>query len=77
MSRTPLQRISALASLSALLLFLIQAWGDMGTQNWSTTWLTAAAIAVAHNLALSTGAWPMSFSLPATTESFRLTTVEA
>ena len=77
MSRTPHERISALASLSALLLFLIQAWGDMGTQNWSTTWLAAAAIAVAHNLALSTGAWPMPFSLPETARSLRLRTVEA
>jgi hypothetical protein len=77
MSRTPLERISALGALSALLLFLIQAWGDVGMQNWSTTWLTAAAIAVAHNLALSTGAWPMPFSLPETAQSLRLTTVEA
>jgi hypothetical protein len=77
MSRTPLERISALGSLSALLLFFIQSWGDMGTQNWSATWLAAAAIAVAHNLALSTGAWPMPFSLPEAAQSLRLTTVEA
>jgi hypothetical protein len=56
----PEARIAALAAVSAQLLFLIQAWGDMGTQNWSTTWLLAAALAVGGKLAVSTGAWPQS-----------------
>lgn len=60
---TPVERMSALGSICAQLLFLIQAWGDMGTQNWSTTWLAAAALAVAGKLALSTGAWPSRFAL--------------
>jgi hypothetical protein len=57
-ARNPLDRISALAAVCAQLLFLIQAYGDMGAQNWSTTWLLAAALAVAGKLAVSTGAWP-------------------
>ena len=56
-ARTPLQRMSALASMCALMLFLVQAYGDMGTQTWSTTWLVSAALAVAGRLAASTGAW--------------------
>jgi hypothetical protein len=63
LAATPTERMSALASICAQLLFLIQAWGDMGTQNWSTTWLAAAALAVAGKLALSTGAWPSRFTL--------------
>lgn len=54
----PDHRAAALSALCAQLLFLVQAWGDMGTQNWSTTWLLAAALAVSGRLAVSTGAWP-------------------
>jgi hypothetical protein len=54
----PADRVAALTALCAQLLFLIQAYGDMGTQSWSTTWLVAAAFAVSGKLAVSTGAWP-------------------
>lgn len=64
---TPGQRMAALGALSAQILFLIQAWGDMGTQNWSTTWLVAAALAVSGKLALETGAWPAYSLEPAWT----------
>jgi hypothetical protein len=53
-------RMASLSALCALLLFLVQAFGDMGTQSWSTTWLVAAALAVSGRLALETGAWPSS-----------------
>ena len=58
MAETPGQRMAALGALSAQTLFLIQAWGDMGTQNWSTTWLVAAALAVSGRLSVETAAWP-------------------
>ena len=58
LSSTPEQRMAALGALSAQTLFLIQAFGDMGTQNWSTTWILGAALAVAGALAVETGAWP-------------------
>ena len=61
MARTPHDRSAALGALCAQLLFLIQAYGDMGTQSWSTAWLAAAALAVAGRLAVSTGAWPVRF----------------
>ncbi|GAC1345403.1 MAG: hypothetical protein NVSMB23_21510 [Myxococcales bacterium] len=64
LARRPLDRVAALASVAAQLLFLVQAYGDMGTQSWSTAWLVAAALAVAGKLALSTGAWPLDVSLP-------------
>lgn len=64
LAKSASDRVAALAALAAQLLFLIQAYGDMGTQNWSTTWLVAAALAVAGKLAISTGAWPPRPSLP-------------
>ncbi len=62
----PVERMAALSALCAQLLFLVQAWGDMGTQNWSTTWLVAAALAVSGRLAVDTGAWPSVHSPTAT-----------
>jgi hypothetical protein len=50
----PGDRAAALIAACAQLLFLIQAYGDMGTQSWSTTWLVAAALAVSGKLAVST-----------------------
>ena len=52
-------RMAALSALCAQFLFLVQAWGDMGIQNWSTTWLVAAALAVSGRLAVETSAWPL------------------
>jgi hypothetical protein len=65
MARTPLERMSAAGAACALLLFLVQAWGDMGTQNWSTTCLVSAALAVSGKLSISTGAWPSRLRLQA------------
>jgi hypothetical protein len=64
LARRPDDRVAALAAICAQLLFLIQAFGDMGTQNWSTTWLVAAALTVAGRLAVSTGAWPAPAAQP-------------
>jgi hypothetical protein len=58
LARTPLHRCAAAVSVCAQVLFLIQAWGDMGTQNWSAAWLMAAALASSGRLAVETGAWP-------------------
>ena len=58
LAQTPVQRMAALASICAVVLFIVQAYGDMGTQTWSTTWLLAAALAVAGRLAAVTGGAP-------------------
>ncbi|HYZ89911.1 MAG TPA: O-antigen ligase family protein [Myxococcales bacterium] len=57
LARTPLHRCAAAVSLCAQVLFLIQAWGDMGTQTWSGAWLMGAALASSGRLAFETGAW--------------------
>jgi len=64
LARSPLHRCAAAVSLSAQVLFLIQAWGDMGTQNWSAAWLMAAALASAGKLAVETGAWAAAPLVP-------------
>ena len=64
LARNPLQRCAAAVSLCAQVLFLIQAWGDMGTQNWSAAWLMGAALASAGRLAVETGAWPAAPLVP-------------
>ncbi|MFN2549635.1 MAG: O-antigen ligase family protein [Myxococcales bacterium] len=56
-ARTPVERCAALASLCGQVLFLIQAWGDMGTQSWSAVWLASVSLATAGTLAVRTGAW--------------------
>lgn len=57
-ARSAEERCAALGAICAQGLYLIQSWGDMGTQSWSATFLFAAALAVAGRLALATSAWP-------------------
>jgi hypothetical protein len=57
-ARTPNERSAASVALAVILSFLIQAWGDMGMQGWSVSFLVAAAIAATGKLAFATGAWP-------------------
>lgn len=57
-ARAPLDRVAAAACFCVVLLFLVQALGDMGTQSWSTVLLLALALVVSGRLARRTGAWP-------------------
>lgn len=52
------ERAAAAAALSAVLAYVMQAWGDMGTQSWISLFLLAAAIAAAGKLAVANGGWP-------------------
>jgi len=51
-------RAAALVSSGAVLIYLIQCWGDMGLGTWTGVWIVAPSIAVAGKLAVATGAWP-------------------
>lgn len=57
LARGPLERATALGALAVPVLYAIQAFGDMGTQSWVTTWLLACAIAFAGQQAARVGAW--------------------
>lgn len=62
-ARTAMDRAGAMAALGVLVSYVIEAWGDMGTQSMNCTLLVAAAIAVSGKLATSTGAWPRGIAL--------------
>jgi O-antigen ligase len=56
-ARDPAERTAAAAVLAVFVAYVVQAWGDMGTQGGGTTLLTACALAVTGKLARATGAW--------------------
>ena len=58
LARSPMERTAALTVIAVVLTYLVQAWGDMGTQSWLGTMLLGAMIATASHLATATGAWP-------------------
>lgn len=53
-------RTAASIVLAAIIAYMIQAWGDMGTQSWVGTFLLAVSLALIGKLAVATGAWPSS-----------------
>jgi hypothetical protein len=62
-ARTAMERTAAMACLGVLMSYVLEAWGDMGTQSMNCTLLVAAAIAVSGKLATLTGAWPRGIPL--------------
>lgn len=51
-------RIGASMVVAVIIAYLVQAWGDMGTQSWTGTLLLAASLALVGKLAVAAGAWP-------------------
>ena len=60
---TTIERTVAMAALGVLMSYVLEAWGDMGTQSMNCTLLAAAAIAVSGKLATTTGALPRGIPL--------------
>lgn len=54
----PVDRAAALTAISVVIVYALQAYGDMGLQSWEGLFITAAALGVAGRLADETGAWP-------------------
>jgi hypothetical protein len=54
----PEDRVAALAATSAIVVYLVHCYGDMGLGTWTSVFTVAPAFAVASQLAVSTGAWP-------------------
>lgn len=54
----PARRAAALWVVSFVLVYVIQAYGDMGIISWTGVFLLAPALAQAGKLAVATGAWP-------------------
>ena len=62
-ARSPLERTAALTVIAVVVTYLIQSWGDMGTQSWLGNLLLAAMLATAGHLATATGTWPARVAL--------------
>jgi hypothetical protein len=56
-TKRPTERAAALTSFGAVLIYMVQCWGDMGLGSWIGVFTVAPAIAVAGKLAVKTGAW--------------------
>jgi O-Antigen ligase len=62
-ARTPGDRAAAAIALSMVITYLIQAWGDLGTQHLNSTLVLAISLATSAKLAVSTGAMPAKLRL--------------
>jgi hypothetical protein len=63
LARTPQERTIAAVAISVYISYVIQAWGDMGTQGQLTTTMLAVTLALTGKLAIATGAWPQRLRL--------------
>jgi hypothetical protein len=57
-AQRPEDRAAALVVISTVIVFAVQAYGDMGMQSWEGAALVGVALAVAGKLAVAVGAWP-------------------
>jgi hypothetical protein len=57
-ARSPFERTAAASVIAAMVIWMVQAWGDMGTQSWPGIVMISCLLAVGAKLALATGAWP-------------------
>lgn len=58
-AQDPSWRAAALVTASAVLIYLIQCWGDMGLGTWTGVYIVAPALAIGGKLAVATRAWPV------------------
>jgi hypothetical protein len=57
LGKDPIQRAAGLATFAAVLIYLVQCWGDMGLGTWTGVYLVGSALAVAGKLAAASGEW--------------------
>jgi O-antigen ligase len=62
-SRTPDERAAALTVMVVIVAYMLHCWGDIGFSEQKGIFLVGAALAVAGQLAASTGAWPAGSSV--------------
>jgi O-Antigen ligase len=62
-AQTPVEQIASALSLTILLTYMMQAWGDIGTQGLNSTLAGAMALAMSAKVAVSTGAFPARLRL--------------
>ncbi len=59
-AKDPEDRTAAVMTFAAVLIYLIQCWGDLGLGSWAGVFLVAPSLAIAGKLAVATGAWPLA-----------------
>lgn len=55
---------AALSCITAIFIYLMQAYGDMGLVNWNGVFIISSVMVVAGKLAIATGAYPSRRPLP-------------
>jgi hypothetical protein len=63
LARTPAERMVAYTAIVLIVIYMLQAWADMGTQSWTGVILVSLALTGAGKLATLTGAWPARLRL--------------
>jgi hypothetical protein len=54
----PYQRAAALCCIAEVVVWMVQAYGDMGMTSWTATIHLAIAAVVSGKLSVAVGAWP-------------------
>jgi hypothetical protein len=61
----PIDRAAALTALSVVVMFVVQAYGDMGLNSWTAMYFLGMGLAISSKLAVATGAFPWPGRAPA------------
>ena len=56
-SKSPLDRVAAIMSVGAIIIYMVQCYGDIGLGAWAGVFLVAPTLALAGKLAMANGAW--------------------
>ena len=56
-ARSPEERVAAFVAIAAVVIYLVHCWGDIGFSERKSIFLVGPALAVAGQLAVSTGVW--------------------
>jgi hypothetical protein len=57
LTRVPDERVAAMMVIGMILIYMVHCWGDIGFSERRSLWLVGPALAIAGQLAMSTGAW--------------------
>jgi O-antigen ligase len=58
----PADRAAAITALGAIVIYLVQVYGDVGLGAWAGVFTVAPALAIAGKIAVATGGWPSAAS---------------
>jgi len=75
MAQAPDDRAAAFVVLAVIVIYLLQAYGDMGVFSWLNDFIVASALASVGKLAVAVGAWPSRRAVPAIAPSMSLAEV--